>query len=70
MSKYQFVVVVNDVETYIKIPATKKAIQDYIRRYITSRYTHMGQLVKKSYGYDYNTTIGKYYNFVKERINQ
>jgi hypothetical protein len=63
MSTNQFLVIVNDTETFIKIPATKRAAQQFIKRYLVS--THMGQWIKTERGWNYNTTIGKYYQFVR-----
>lgn len=60
----RFAIIVNGVELMFDIPATKKAAQDYIRRYLVS--THMGQWVRIPGGYEYHTTIGKYYSFVKK----
>ncbi len=60
----RFTIYVNDTKLLFDIPATKKAAQAFIRRYLTD--THMGGWVKTHGGYEYNTTIGKYYRFVRE----
>lgn len=53
-------VIVNDVELLYTIKSPKM----FIRRFL--KQTHMGQWIKTSQGFEYNTTIGKYYVFIKE----
>jgi len=53
-------VIVNDIELLFKVESPKL----FIRRFLKP--THMGQWVKTSQGLEYNTTIGKYYVFIKE----
>lgn len=64
MSKQRFTIYVNGVKLLFDIPATKRDAQRYIRMFLVS--THMGQWVKIHGGYEYNTTIGKNYTFVRE----
>lgn len=61
-----FNIYVNDIKLLFTIPATKAAAKQYIRTFLKS--THMGGWVKVKNGYEYNTTIGKYYRFIKEIV--
>ena len=60
----KFKIYVNDIELMFTIGGTKRDAQNYIKTFLKS--THMGQWIKRPYGYEYATTIGKYYKF--ERI--
>lgn len=64
--KYQFEVRVNLMPCLYNIPATKRAAKDYIRKNLRS--THMGQWIKQDDGYSYDTTIGRYYWFIKVKV--
>jgi hypothetical protein len=55
-----FAVYYNDV-FQMSIERTKKARLAWIRKNVTS--THMGEWYKTTYGYRYDTSIGRYYRF-------
>lgn len=50
-------------ELVAKCPSTKSAAREWIKAHVLS--THMGQWVKLPCGYEYRTTIGRYYQFIK-----
>lgn len=60
--KFKFAVILND-KYFGDIAPNKESIKIYLRKYLKS--THMGQLIKTSKGYQYSTTIGRYYEFIK-----
>jgi len=61
-----FTIYVNDTRLLFTIPATKRAAESFIKRSLVS--THMGQWIRLPEGYEYATTIGKYYRFVREGV--
>lgn len=63
--KSRFKIFVNGIELLFTIEGTKRAAQAHIKRYLVA--THMGQWVKTADGYEYNTTIGKNYEFIRVR---
>lgn len=66
MPKKQFSIYLNDTKLLFTIPATKRDAVAFIKRYLTS--THMGGWRKVPGGYEYATTIGKYYRFVRDEV--
>jgi hypothetical protein len=62
-TKSQFTIFVNGTELLFKIPGTKLAAQRHIKVFLKD--THMGRWVKVHGGYEYETTIGKYYSFLR-----
>lgn len=62
----RFKIIVNGTELLFDIAATKKAAQAHIKMFLKD--THMGRWRKLKNGYAYDTTIGKYYEFLKKEI--
>lgn len=60
----QFSIYVNGTRLLFKIGGTKKEAQNFIKTFLKS--THMGSWRKIKNGYAYDTTIGKYYEFIRE----
>lgn len=65
--KKSYKIFVNDTELFFTIAGSKTAIQRYLKMYLKD--THMGQLYKTPKGYNYDTTIGKYYRFERTSID-
>lgn len=62
--KARFKIIVNGTELLFDIEGTKRAAQAHIKRYLVA--THMGQWRKLPNGWAYDTTIGKYYEFIRK----
>lgn len=59
--KGEYTIYLNDVKLLHTIPGYKKYALSYIRTFLKD--THMGGWVRTTKGYEYNTTIGRYYRF-------
>lgn len=58
-----FTVYMNDEKLPHLVNATLRDAKMFIRGYVVS--THMGQWRKINGGYEYATTIGRYYKFIR-----
>lgn len=65
--KTEFMILVNGIELLFRIPGTKRAAVNHIKRYLVS--THMGEWTRHGsrHGWTYSTTIGRYYSFIKTK---
>lgn len=63
MKRQMFEIKLNYESTGHCIPASLRDAKRWIKEHVTS--THMGGWVKTRFGYEYVTTIGRYYQFFK-----
>lgn len=66
MPRAQFRVSLNGDRTESICIASLKSAKEWIKAHVLS--THMGQWRRIDGGYEYSTTIGRYYTFKSERI--